>query len=364
MINRESTDEIGSDSSSPTVLDVQGPVSNRRCHSSPRAFWLLERFAPHWGRGGRPSCGAPAVLESSLRMPPAFPRPATGSALERASHRREAWGEGNRSISCTAGGRRPHLGMFIKPLVKSGHRVIAFDLPSHNESDPGALAPGRTTAIECAEAVAAIIREHGRPRCRRPLARANATVFAAAWGTTVGRLVFPAPMGEFPIYLDLFAARHGFGRRIRAGLQRRLERRIGMPLEDTNMVRWPLGPTIRRCCSSTTPMTPRLHMRRAKRLLRPARRAFDDDTGLGRLAHFRILRHSPRFVRASNSSVPHRFKHAGDPARSGLSLVVGAALSGCVNAVLMHSRRTRSGSWSRSAVTQRDVVCSAGPSSG
>ncbi|EUA87920.1 hypothetical protein I551_5606 [Mycobacterium ulcerans str. Harvey] len=83
-------------------------------------------------------------------------------------------------------------------------------------------------------------RDHPRAPGRAVVAHslgANATVFAAAWGTTVGRLVFPAPMGEFPIYLDLFAARHGFGRRIRAGLQRRLERRIGMPLEDTNMVR-------------------------------------------------------------------------------------------------------------------------------
>lgn len=51
----------------------------------------------------------------------------------------------------------------------------------------------------------------------------------------------------------------------------------------------------------------------------------------------------------------------GDPARSGLSLVVGAALSGCVNAVLMHSRRTRSGSWSRSAVTQRRRCVQCGP---
>jgi len=63
----------------------------------------------------------------------------------------------------------------------------------------------------------------------------NATVCAAAEGASVGRLVLLSPMGDFPLYLDLFAARHDFGRRIRAGLQRRLEKRIGMPLHETNM---------------------------------------------------------------------------------------------------------------------------------
>lgn len=53
----------------------------------------------------------------------------------------------------------------------------------------------------------------------------------------MGRVVYLAPMGDFPLYLDLFAARHGFGPRIRAGLQRQLERRIGMTLPETELVR-------------------------------------------------------------------------------------------------------------------------------
>jgi pimeloyl-ACP methyl ester carboxylesterase len=77
----------------------------------------------------------------------------------------ESWGDGPPVLLVHGwGGRRPHLGVFVKPLVESGHRVIAFDLPSHNESDAGELAPGRTTIVECAEAVAAVVSTHGPAR--------------------------------------------------------------------------------------------------------------------------------------------------------------------------------------------------------
>ena len=208
----------------------------------------------------------------------------------------EAWGEGPPVYLVHGwGGRRPHLGMFIKPLVESGHRVIAFDLPSHNESDPGALAPGRTTAIECAEAVAAMIRTHGPARAvvAHSLG-ANATAFAAAWGTPVGRLVFLAPMGESPAYLDLFAARHGFGRRIRAGLHRRLERRIGMALEDTDMVRVAQRtgyPPLLLIHDPDDPDTPYVTSEKVVASWPGAH--LMTTPGLGRLAHFRLLRHRP-----------------------------------------------------------------------
>lgn len=208
----------------------------------------------------------------------------------------EAWGDGPLVYLVHGwGGRRHHLGTFIKPLVETGHRVIAFDLPSHNESDAGALAPGRTTAIECAEAVAAMIETHGSARAvvAHSLG-ANATALAAAWGATVGRLVFLAPMGEFPIYLDLFAARHGFGRRIRAGLHRRLERRIGMPLEDTNMVRIAGRtdhPPMLLIHDPDDPETPYVTSEKIVAAWPGARLL--TTKGLGRLAHFRILRHRP-----------------------------------------------------------------------
>ena len=51
----------------------------------------------------------------------------------------------------------------------------------------------------------------------------------------VERLAFLAPMGDFSWYLDLFADKQGFGRRIRTGLRRRLDRRLNMPLYDTDI---------------------------------------------------------------------------------------------------------------------------------
>lgn len=281
------------------MLDVEGsgvqpPVAPR----VRRLFWVLERIAPVIGsRWAVELWCTPPVIESSLRMPPGV---APGEPLEAHwdGHRivGESWGDGPLVYLVHGwGGRRPHLGMFIKPLVAAGYCVIAFDLPSHNESEPGALAPGRTTAIECAKAVEAMIGTHGPAHA--VIAHSlgsNATALAAAGGATVGRLVFLAPMGEFPIYLDLFAARHNFGRRIRAGLHRRLERRIGMPLEDTNMVRIAPRtdyPPLLVIHDPDDPETPYVTSEKVVASWPGAR--LMTTKGLGRLAHFRILRHRP-----------------------------------------------------------------------
>jgi hypothetical protein len=123
-----------------------------------RAFGLLERFAPALGARWAVElwCTPPAV-EMSLRMPPGVP---AGEPIEAnwSGHRiaGEFWGDGPSVYLVHGwGGCRAHLGVFVKPLVDAGYRVFAFDLPSHNDSDPGDLAPGRTTIVECAEAVRA-----------------------------------------------------------------------------------------------------------------------------------------------------------------------------------------------------------------
>ena len=141
-------------------LDVEGsgvlpPVADR----VRRTFWVLERTAPWVGsRWAVELWCTPPVFESSLRMPPGVP---PGRPVEAFwdGHRvaGEEWGEGPPVYLVHGwGGQRAHLAIFVKPLVAQGFRVIAFDLPSHNESDRGALAPGRTTAIECADAIAAM----------------------------------------------------------------------------------------------------------------------------------------------------------------------------------------------------------------
>ena len=228
---------------------VEPPIEQR----VRRALGLLERFAPAIGsRWAIELWCTPPAVEMSLRMPPGVP---PGEPVEAAwsGHRiaGESWGDGPTVYLVHGwGGCRAHLGVFVKPLVEAGHRVIAFDLPSHNDSEPGDLAPGRTTIVECAEAVRAFVRTHGPAHAivAHSLG-AKAAALAVARGAEVERLVFLAPMGDFSWYLDIFADRHGFGPRIRGGLRRRLDRRLKMPLyRHRHRTPWPSPSTIRRRC--------------------------------------------------------------------------------------------------------------------
>ena len=277
-----------------------------------RLFWGLERLAPALGsRWAVELWCTPPVLESSMRMPPGVP-PGTSIQAFWDGHRiaGEEWGEGPPVYLVHGwGGQRAHLAVFVKPLVEAGYRVVALDLPSHNESDPGALAPGRTTATECADAIAAMIETHGPAHAvvAHSLG-ANSTVLAATQGSQVGRLVFLAPMGEFPLYLDLFAARHGFGRRIRSGLQQRLEKRIGMPLHETNMTwtgRRANYPPLLLIHDPDDPDSPHAASERVAAAWPGARLL--TTRGLGRLAHYRILRHR-NAIRAGLDFISHRAK--------------------------------------------------------
>ena len=263
-----------------------------------RLFWFLERFAPSLGsRWAVELWCTPPILESALRMPPGVSR---GRPVEAHwdGHRvaGEEWGEGPPVYLVHGwGGQRAHLAVFVKPLVEAGYRVIAFALPSHNDSDRGALAPRRTPAIACADASTAMTDPHGPAHAvvAHSLG-ANSTVLAAADGTQVGRLVFLAPMGEFPLYLDLFAVRHNFGRRIRAGLHRRLEDRIGMQLHETNMTwtgRKADYPPLLLIHDPDDPDSPHAASERVAAAW-PGSRLLST-RGLGRLAHYRILRHRP-----------------------------------------------------------------------
>ena len=264
-----------------------------------RALGLLESFAPVIGSKWAVElwCTPPDV-DASLRMPPGVP-PSEPVDAHWDGHRivGGAWGEGPAVYLVHGwGGCRAHLGVFVKPLVEAGHRVIAFDLPSHNDSDPGDLAPGRTTIVECAEAVAAFVGEHGPARAvvAHSLG-AKATALAVARGAQVDRLVFLAPMGDFSWYLNIFADRHGFGPRILRGLHRRLDRRLKMPLFDTDIVR--IAPTLDApppLLVVHDPDDPDSPYEMSQQLVDVWTGAELMTTrGLGRLAHYRLLRHRP-----------------------------------------------------------------------
>ena len=262
-----------------------------------RALALLERFAPAIGsRWALELWCTPPAVDASLRMPPGLP-PSEPVEAAWSGHRiaGESWGDGPPVYLVHGwGGCRAHLAIFVKPLVESGHRVIAFDLPSHNDSAPGDLAPGRTTIVECAEAVGAFVREHGPARAiiAHSLG-AKAAALAVARGADVERLVFLAPMGDFSWYLDIFADRHGFGPRIRRGLHRRLHRRCMMPLYDTDIAT--VAPTLEDpppLLVVHDPDDPDSPYEMSQRIVDVWSGATLVTTrGLGRLAHYRILRH-------------------------------------------------------------------------
>jgi pimeloyl-ACP methyl ester carboxylesterase len=264
-----------------------------------RALGLLERFAPALGsRWAVELWCTPPDVEASLRMPPGVPASVPVEATW-SGHRiaGESWGDGPTVYLVHGwGGCRAHLGVFVKPLVEAGHRVIAFDLPSHNDSEPGDLAPGRTTIVECAEAVRAFIHAHGPARAvvAHSLG-AKAAALAVSRGAQVERLVFLAPMGDFAWYLDVFADRHGFGPRILGGLHRRLDRRIGMPLFETDISRVAITlddpPPLLVVHDPDDPDSPYGMSERIVDVWPGSRLV--TTRGLGRLAHYRILRHRP-----------------------------------------------------------------------
>ncbi|WP_454790229.1 alpha/beta fold hydrolase [Mycolicibacterium lutetiense] len=280
-----------------------------------RAFGMLERFAPEVGARWAVElwCTPPAV-EMSLRMPPGV---SPGQPVEATwdGHRiaGESWGDGPPVYLVHGwGGCRAHLGVFVKPLVEAGHRVIAFDLPSHNDSDPGELAPGRTTIVECAEAVRGIVAAFGTARAvvAHSLG-AKATALAIAQGASAERLVFLAPMGDFSLYLDLFADRHGFGQRIRGRLHRKLDRRLGMPLFDTDIsavASRRTNPPLLLVHDPDDPDSPYATSQTIADVWPGAR--LMTTPGLGRLAHYRILRNRPAiravidFIGQPDSSPP------------------------------------------------------------
>lgn len=269
---------------------------------SPRVrklFGLLERFAPTIGsRWALELWCTPPAVESSLRMPPGVPVGEPADAVWKGRRiAGESWGDGPPVYLVHGwGGCRAHLAVFVKPLVEAGHRVIAFDLPGHDESGRGRLKPGRTTIVECADAVRAVVQAHGPARAiiGHSLG-AKAAALAVAWGMPVERLVFLAPMGDFAPYLELFADRYGFGPRILAGLRCRLDRRLAMPLVDTDIAsvaaRLTAPPALLLIHDPEDPDSPHSASEAIADVWPGARLV--STRGLGRLAHYRILRHRP-----------------------------------------------------------------------
>jgi pimeloyl-ACP methyl ester carboxylesterase len=134
------------------------------------------------------------------------------------------------------GGWGLQLAAFVPPLVDAGFRVIAFDAPSHGESEPGRDGGQRSSLPELADAFEAVVAAYGPAYgvIAHSIGAAG-VVLALKNGFSPRRLVFLATATDFRDTLVQFEAHFGFGRRTREQFLRRFTRRFG-PMESYAVV--------------------------------------------------------------------------------------------------------------------------------
>ncbi|MQA79390.1 MAG: alpha/beta fold hydrolase [Streptosporangiales bacterium] len=214
-----------------TPIEVPGPLR--------AAFGVLDRVAP--GVAGRWAarlwCTLPAGRGRRRDDRPALPGDRRMLTTRRGWRLAvEAWGPAAAAPVYLVhgwGGWRGQLGALVEPLVAAGHRVVAFDTPSHGESDPGDLGARRSTGAEFADALVPVVAAYGPPAAvvGHSLGAAGVALVARD-GLVVPRLVLVAP-AAYPLggLSDLRAAL-GFGERTERAFTRRLERLARRPLDD------------------------------------------------------------------------------------------------------------------------------------
>jgi len=202
------------------------------------AFWLLERSAPaagaRWAERlwftipSSRNAGRPARRLEGDR----FDVPVQGGSVASWS-----WGDGAPVYLVHGwGGSAGQLGAFVEPLVRAGYRVVAFDGPSHGQSQPGPSGPRSSTILEFAEALRAVVGVHGPAHAFVAHSLGcSATAIALRDGLAATRAVFVAPFVDVTPYTYEFARRLGYGERIRAGMVRRIERRFDAPMSSFDL---------------------------------------------------------------------------------------------------------------------------------
>jgi pimeloyl-ACP methyl ester carboxylesterase len=191
-----------------------------------------------WGERWAPALATPIATRIWFRIPPPIPRdrlpalpPGAATALELRGRPLHVvtWGAGEPVYLVHGwGGRSEQLGGLVAPLVAAGHRVICFDGPGHGTS-PG---PRSTTIPELADALCAVVAEHGRPHAVIAHSLGAAvTAHAVRSGLRPRALVLLAPTADPRRVLDHFVHRIGAGPRVRASVERAVARRVGLPWE-------------------------------------------------------------------------------------------------------------------------------------
>jgi pimeloyl-ACP methyl ester carboxylesterase len=140
------------------------------------------------------------------------------------------------------GGRAGQMAPFVLPLVAAGFTVVAHDAPSHGGSDAGRHGPRSADIIEFAQSLDAVAARFGPGHAvvgHSMGAMASTLAVRHGW-LGAGRLVMVSPMVRVEDALTVFAARLGFGARVRRRLADRIERRVDMPLAEFDLVATPV----------------------------------------------------------------------------------------------------------------------------
>jgi pimeloyl-ACP methyl ester carboxylesterase len=140
-----------------------------------------------------------------------------------------SWGDGPIVLLVHGwNGRSTQLSSFVSPLVTRGYRVVAFDALGHGES-----IGHRSSLPELANCIRQVADELGGVHAviAHSLGAA-ATTFALAYGLQVERAVFISPPSDPQEFLKIFGAALGISDDVRARVKHRVERRLGVPMEE------------------------------------------------------------------------------------------------------------------------------------
>ena len=149
------------------------------------------------------------------------------------------WGEeeGRPTVALLHGwdGRASQLGAFAPPLVAAGFRVVGVDAPGHGAS------PGRSSSlVAMGEALLALGRHLGPfAGVIAHSAGSPSAIHALTRGLAAGRLVCVAPGVDLEGFSREFARLFGISDTVRKGMQRRIERKIGVTWHELDPRRAP-----------------------------------------------------------------------------------------------------------------------------
>jgi pimeloyl-ACP methyl ester carboxylesterase len=128
------------------------------------------------------------------------------------------------------GGRGGQLAAFAPPLVTAGCSVVAFDGPGHGESG------GRTTNLaRLADAIGAVTRRFGARAAIGHSFGGASLALALHRGLALDAAVLIGAPRTPRGFFDPFCAALGLGEATRDGVRRRIERNVGIPMDDLDV---------------------------------------------------------------------------------------------------------------------------------